>query len=547
MSSLPPPRQSAITAVIVIALIVPALGAPVAHPLGENATGVDNASVDGKPDNAECWLPVQLTRQDRTETDAKVIQADNTSLHSSHERELILYPHPIAEAVSAENTTELSITPCYSRDGATTETDNRMRIPLEQITNATVGTLNRTTGEITTAIDTVGYTVVSVINRTSDRIVIPTHRTERPTPTPPESDDTPRDGPDREGRTEPPPSARAPTEEDRPQLTPTPEGDVGPPPTTATPTTVTTATPTLSPIDNELPPTTATPPTPPTVTTATPGTAEPSPTEATITTDQHPGLETETAAPPPNSVRSPSNDSDDGSGVPGGGRPPFEPEPKTGVAVGLGAAAVKILFKHSSTAPETVSRVGGLSTFIRTRLTAVIGSLSRMVVLLRYSRYDDSDPLKHEGRATVSETIEETPGIYLSAISDHTELSLSTLRHHLRVLEGEGLIMSVKVHGKRRFYPADTEQIELTAALGEEPTANVIEALCHLGPATVSELAEELDRDPSTVTHHLQRLDGDDIVCRKRSGRVVVNRLADDVLTYLTEQPEQPPAVSNAD
>lgn len=183
-----------------------------------------------------------------------------------------------------------------------------------------------------------------------------------------------------------------------------------------------------------------------------------------------------------------------------------------------------------------------LSTSIRSRLTAVIGSLSRVIVLLRYSRYDDSDPLEHEGRAAVFETIEETPGIYLSAISEDTELSLSTLRHHLRVLEREQLITSGKVHGKRRFYPVDTEHIELTAALGEGATENVIEALCHHGPATVSELAEELDRDPSTVTHHLQRLADDDIVCRKRSGRVVMNRLSDDVRTYFTEQPGRSPA-----
>lgn len=192
-----------------------------------------------------------------------------------------------------------------------------------------------------------------------------------------------------------------------------------------------------------------------------------------------------------------------------------------------------------------MSTSGVLSATVRTRLTTVIDSLSRSIVLLRYSRYDDSDPLEHEGRKTVFDAIEDTPGLYLSAMSSHTDHSLSTLRHHLQVLEREQLIMSVKVRGKRRFYPVDTERVELTAALSEEATANVIEALCHLGPASVSKLADELDRDPSTVTHHLQRLEDAGIVRRKRSGRVVMSRLADDVLTYLTEQPERDADTTN--
>lgn len=257
-------------------------------------------------------------------------------------------------------------------------------------------------------------------------------------------------------------------------------------------------------------------------------------------------METNASEPTSNPVRFQSDDSDNSSTMPDGEKPPFEPEPKTGIAVGLGAAVIRTLLKHGS-GPETVSGTGILSATVRTRFTTVIDSLSRSVILLGYSRYDNSDPLEHEGRAVVFDAIEETPGIYLSAMRGHTDLSLSTLRHHLRVLEREELILSVKVHGKRRFYPADTERIELTAALNEEATSNVIDALCHLGLATVSELADELDRDPSTVTHHLQRLEDDDIVRRKRSGRVVMNCLVEDVRTHLTEQPGERSARPNAD
>ena len=227
----------------------------------------------------------------------------------------------------------------------------------------------------------------------------------------------------------------------------------------------------------------------------------------------------------------------------GGSGVPMTPTPGTGAALGLATIAAGAIAKHGDVI------VGAVSSSTSTTSTSVlilsrsgfcdrcrsIDPFSRMFALFRYSRYDDSDPLEHEGRESVFEAIEETPGVYLSAVGERTGLSLSTIRHHLQVLERESLVMSVKVHGKRRFYPAYSEQVELTAALNDEATANVIDALSRLGSASVSELAEDLDRDPSTVTHHLQRLADDDIVVRERDGRTVVNRLSSTVHTILTD------------
>ncbi len=222
---------------------------------------------------------------------------------------------------------------------------------------------------------------------------------------------------------------------------------------------------------------------------------------------------------------------------------PHTPEstPETGVAVGATAVAIRTLIRQGSIVPGTVSSTisvsnTGLLPTIRTSLdTHVTDPLSRTLALFRYSRHDDSDPLDHDGRARVFKTIEETPGVYLSAVSQQTDLSLSTIRHHLRVLEREDLVMSAKVHGKRRFYPTNSEQLELTAVLDDEATANVIEALCRLGPTSVSNLADDLDRDPSTVTHHLQRLNDDGIVHRERDGRTVINYVSPRVRALLSD------------
>jgi DNA-binding transcriptional ArsR family regulator len=177
-------------------------------------------------------------------------------------------------------------------------------------------------------------------------------------------------------------------------------------------------------------------------------------------------------------------------------------------------------------------------------LGTLLGKLRPFVLPLRYSRYDDSDPLEHEAREVVYEVVHETPGSYLSEVSERAGLPLSTTRHHMKVLEREELVSGAKLRGKRRFYPAYAEGIELAAALNDESTASIIDALARLGAASVSDLADDLGRDPSTISHHLQRLEGDDIITRERQGRAVVNKLSSDARTAL--QPETTPRPGEA-
>lgn len=157
----------------------------------------------------------------------------------------------------------------------------------------------------------------------------------------------------------------------------------------------------------------------------------------------------------------------------------------------------------------------------------------RMVSPLRYSRHDDSDPLDHETRIRVFETIEASPGAYLSEVAHRADLPISTTRHHVRVLEREDILGAAKVRGKRRFYPANTTGIELAAALNDDATAALLDVVARLGAASVSTLADELGRDPSTVSHHLQRLEQDDIIVRERDGRTVMNRLGPEARSAL--------------
>lgn len=157
---------------------------------------------------------------------------------------------------------------------------------------------------------------------------------------------------------------------------------------------------------------------------------------------------------------------------------------------------------------------------------------------MNYSRHDNSDPLEHHVRADVYGTIEASPGTYLTEVSEEVSVPLSTVRHHIRVLEREGLVSEMKVRGKRRFYSTEWDEVELTAALSDQATASVLEMLARLDSATVGKIASELDRDPSTISYHLKRLSEDGLVERERDGRTIVNRLDPTVEAAVSEMAE---------
>jgi DNA-binding transcriptional ArsR family regulator len=225
----------------------------------------------------------------------------------------------------------------------------------------------------------------------------------------------------------------------------------------------------------------------------------------------------------------------DGTGLAGGdGARPIPGGLTGGATLGLSALAALAFVRSPVVGGGTGSGLLG----------TLLDKVRPFVLPLRYSRYDDSDPLEHEARELVYEIVNETPGSYLSEVSERAGLPLSTTRHHMKVLEREELVSGAKLRGKRRFYPAYAEGIELAAALNDESTASIIDALARLGAASVSDLADELGRDPSTISHHLQRLEGDDIITREREGRAVVNKLSSDARTAL--QPETTPRPGEA-
>lgn len=219
------------------------------------------------------------------------------------------------------------------------------------------------------------------------------------------------------------------------------------------------------------------------------------------------------------------------------------PSPEEGV-VGVGAVlAIALVHRGATSAsvfPDVVHR--GLVSLGRVvDVDSVRVRFWRILTAFGYSRFDDSDPLEHDRRAALYERVEDSPGLSLTSLAEETDVPLSSARYHLRVLEREGLVVDRKIRGKRRFVPPGADNDERVAALRDEATARVLDALARNGPSSVSALADDLERDPSTVCHHLDGLEEAALVERHREGRAVVNSLTPTARSMLDARGGSPP------
>lgn len=198
---------------------------------------------------------------------------------------------------------------------------------------------------------------------------------------------------------------------------------------------------------------------------------------------------------------------------------------------------------HVTTAAVTgPSSLGGLLDHSVDQLVAAGTSLPAIdpplwLVVVGYTRHDELDPLENDARQRVFEAVRAAPGTYIAGIVDRTDIPRSTVRYHLRVLEREGLVAGETIGGKHRYAPASAD-IALEAALEDGPTAAVLEAVARFEPVNVGGLADELDRAPSTVSHHLDRLVDDGLVERQRDGRRVLVSLSPRASDHFETVPE---------
>lgn len=234
------------------------------------------------------------------------------------------------------------------------------------------------------------------------------------------------------------------------------------------------------------------------------------------------------ASPTPTQEVNASGAAEDGSGAASAGvagTGGFDPTAPLEVAPAFGTALFAVA------ARPWVGALSGAA-------SALSGWTGRAFVLFRYRSRDGSDPLEHETRERIHDLVGESPGWTLTELSEALDTPLSTVRHHVRILERERVVVSRKLRGNRRLYPLGAENEELAAALREESSAAVLEALHEQGRATVGDVVDRVGKSYSTVSYHLSRLADEGLVVQERDGRRTVSRL-DPAVESLLEEPEE--------
>ena len=132
--------------------------------------------------------------------------------------------------------------------------------------------------------------------------------------------------------------------------------------------------------------------------------------------------------------------------------------------------------------------------------------------------------LMHPLRREIYQLVCETPGSYFYEIVSLLASPQGTLSWHLRMLEKDGLIKSIKFGGKRLYFPnmLRSESAEKAFAILKNSTASkVFDHIVNNPGCYQTEIAEKLDIHHDTVRHHISRLAEAELIEIIRDGRTV--------------------------
>ncbi len=126
------------------------------------------------------------------------------------------------------------------------------------------------------------------------------------------------------------------------------------------------------------------------------------------------------------------------------------------------------------------------------------------VFLPLYSRLKREKVLDHETRGMIRGYITANPGDHFNSIKKALDLKNGTLAHHLRILEREDFVKSIKDGKYRRFFPAGARISE-----GAQPTKIerlILDILTETPGRTQRDIATRLGVSQPAVSYHVNKL-----------------------------------------
>lgn len=130
--------------------------------------------------------------------------------------------------------------------------------------------------------------------------------------------------------------------------------------------------------------------------------------------------------------------------------------------------------------------------------------------------------LLHPFRRELYQVLCENPGTYLLELVEILSSPLGTLTWHLRILEREGLVKSIKFAGKRLYYPRmlRSQEAEMAYLTMRSDTAQKVFAFVVNNSGCYQEqMADSLGVHHDTVRWHISRMEEVGLVKVIREGR----------------------------
>ena len=130
--------------------------------------------------------------------------------------------------------------------------------------------------------------------------------------------------------------------------------------------------------------------------------------------------------------------------------------------------------------------------------------------------------LLHPFRRELYQVLCENPGTYLLELVDILSSPLGTLTWHLRILERDGLVKSLKFAGKRLYYPKmlRSKEAEMAYLTMRSDTAQKVFQYVVNNPGCYQEqMAENLGVHHDTVRWHISRMEDVGLIRVVREGR----------------------------
>jgi len=160
----------------------------------------------------------------------------------------------------------------------------------------------------------------------------------------------------------------------------------------------------------------------------------------------------------------------------------------------------------------------------------------------------------HPMRRRIYSIVCENPGTYFYKIGESLEIPTGTLAWHLKKMERNGLIGTIKYSGRRIFFPVglrspDVEKIFMV--LQNDANRRIFQYVVNNNGQTQTEIAQKLDLHHDTLRYHLSALKNVELIDLIRDGRTVraikgpaavrlqkgsLNVITDAFVSYLTNK-----------